>query len=93
MFVSKTALPVIDVPESFQHHPYWSNDDLPVSLERLVDLVDGAKARDIRVVQIFQVVHPSPICRIQNTGARSSTKNNWRKRAAHITSVWPSSKL
>ena len=40
MSVFKTAFPVIDVPESFQHRPYRSNDDLPVLLERLQDLVD-----------------------------------------------------
>ena len=40
MSVFKTALPVIDVQESFQHRPYWSNDDLPGFLERLQDLVD-----------------------------------------------------
>ena len=74
MFVSKTALLVIDVLESFQHRPYWSNDDLPDFPEMLQDLVDGAKARDIPVVQIFHVTHPRPICRIQNTGARSSKR-------------------
>ena len=40
MFLFKTALPVVDVQESFQHRPYWSNDDLPGFLERLQDLVD-----------------------------------------------------
>jgi hypothetical protein len=28
-----------------QHRLYWSNDDLPVFLDRFQDLVDGAKAR------------------------------------------------
>jgi hypothetical protein len=30
MFVTKTALLVIDVQESVQHRPYRHNDDLPV---------------------------------------------------------------
>ena len=40
MSVFKTAFSVIDVQGSFQHRPYRSNDDLPVLLERLQDLVD-----------------------------------------------------
>ena len=54
MFVSKTALLVIDVQESFQHRPYWRNDDLPVVLE-LQGLVDGAKVRDIPETNITSV--------------------------------------
>jgi hypothetical protein len=70
MVVSRIAPLIIDVQEAFQHRPYWSNDDLPVLLKRLQDLVDGAKARDVPAVQSFHVTHPSLIYAIQNTVAR-----------------------
>ena len=51
----QTALLVIDVQESFRHRPYWSDRDVPVFLDRLQFLIDGAKARDIPVAQIFHI--------------------------------------
>jgi nicotinamidase-related amidase len=55
MSPSKTALLVIDAQESFRHRPYWGDSDVPRFLDRLQALIDGAKARDIPVVQIFHV--------------------------------------
>ena len=55
MSLSKTALLVIDAQESFRHRPYWDDSDVPRFLDRLQALIDGAKARDIPVVQIFHV--------------------------------------
>lgn len=55
MSLCKTALLVIDAQESFRHRPYWSDGDVPIFLDRLQALIDGAKARDIPVVQIFHV--------------------------------------
>lgn len=52
---SGTALIVVDVQESFRHRPYWSDADVPVFVDRLQALIDGAKARGIPVVQIFHV--------------------------------------
>jgi nicotinamidase-related amidase len=51
----QTVLLVIDAQQSFQHHPYWSELDAPVFLERMQALIDGAKARRIPIVQIFHV--------------------------------------
>lgn len=51
----KTALIVIDVQESFRHRPYWQADDLPLFMQKLQVLIDGAKARNIPVVQVFHV--------------------------------------
>jgi nicotinamidase-related amidase len=51
----QTALLVIDVQESFRQRPYWSDRDVPLFLDRLQSLIDGAKARDIPIVQIFHV--------------------------------------
>lgn len=55
MSQARTALVVIDVQESFRHRPYWSDKDVPVFLERVQALVDGAKAQAIPVVQVFHV--------------------------------------
>ena len=55
MSVSKTALLVIDAQESFRHRPYWSDEDVPLFLERLQTLIDGARAASIPIVQIFHV--------------------------------------
>jgi nicotinamidase-related amidase len=54
---SDTALIVVDAQESFRHRPYWSSEDATAYLARQQALIDGAKARDIPVVQIFHVEH------------------------------------
>ncbi|MDR3386664.1 MAG: isochorismatase family protein [Rudaea sp.] len=55
MSKSATALIVIDVQESFRQRPYWSDNDAPAFLSNLQTLIDGARARNIPVVQIFHV--------------------------------------
>jgi nicotinamidase-related amidase len=55
MSQARTALIVIDVQESFRHRPYWSDKDVPVFLELVQALVEGAKAQGIPVVQVFHV--------------------------------------
>ena len=55
MSTLRTALLVIDVQESFRHRPYWSDRDFPMFLARLQTLIDGARAGEIPVVQIFHV--------------------------------------
>jgi nicotinamidase-related amidase len=67
MAFSKTALLVVDVQESFRHRPYWSDVDVPMFVDRLQALIDGAKAQGIPVVQIFHV---------EETGAFSLASGN-----------------
>jgi nicotinamidase-related amidase len=55
MSFSDTALIVVDAQESFRRRPYWSDADAPAFLKNLQTLIDGAKARNIPVVQIFHV--------------------------------------
>jgi len=55
MFDSNTVLLVIDAQESFRQRPYWNNNDVDEFTSRLQNLVDGAKAKGIPVVQIFHV--------------------------------------
>ncbi len=52
---SRTALLVIDAQQSFEHRPYWDPSDAPAFHERLQSLIDGARARQIPVAQIFHV--------------------------------------
>jgi nicotinamidase-related amidase len=60
MAESNVALLVVDAQESFRRRPYWSDADLPLFLERLQALIDGAKARKIPIVQIFHVEEEGP---------------------------------
>lgn len=55
MSQTRTALVVVDVQESFRHRPYWSDEVVPQVMERMQALVDGARAREIPMVQIFHV--------------------------------------
>jgi nicotinamidase-related amidase len=55
MSCATTALLVIDAQQSFQHRPYWSAADAPAFFDRMQALIDGAKARQIPVLQIFHV--------------------------------------
>jgi nicotinamidase-related amidase len=50
-----TALLVIDAQQSFQHRPYWSPADAPAFFDRMQALIDGAKARQIPILQVFHV--------------------------------------
>ena len=77
MFISETALVVVDAQESFRHRPYWSDRDVPQFLNRLQSLVDGAIERGIPVVQIFH---------IEETGAFSMASGHIKTFAGlHIT--------
>lgn len=51
----ETALVVIDAQESFRQRPYWDPTEVPAFFARLQQLVDGARARDIPVLQVFHV--------------------------------------
>ncbi len=55
MSTSNTAILVIDAQESFRHRPYWHDCDVAVFIDRLQALVDGGKAHDIPIVQVFHV--------------------------------------
>jgi nicotinamidase-related amidase len=55
MSCATTALLVIDAQQSFQHRPYWSTADAPAFFDRMQALIDGAKARDMPILQVFHV--------------------------------------
>jgi nicotinamidase-related amidase len=51
----KSALIVIDVQQSFTRRPYWSEEDVPVFVARLQQLVNRARVAGIPLVQVFHV--------------------------------------
>jgi nicotinamidase-related amidase len=55
MSCATTALLVIDAQQSFQHRPYWSTADAPAFFDRMQALIDGAKAREMPILQVFHV--------------------------------------
>jgi nicotinamidase-related amidase len=55
MSYHRTALLLVDVQQSFEHRPYWDPSDVPLFLDRVQALADGAKARQIPVARIFHV--------------------------------------
>jgi len=55
-----TALLVVDVQESFRHRPYWRDADVPAFVENVQKLIDGARSRNMPVLQIFHVEESGP---------------------------------
>lgn len=53
----KTALLVIDVQESFLHRPFWRDEAEGPFRARLLELVEGCRARGVPVVH---VLHEAP---------------------------------
>jgi nicotinamidase-related amidase len=60
MSTSATALLVVDVQESFRRRPYWRDSDVPLFIECLRSLIEGAQFRKIPVIQIFHVEDSGP---------------------------------
>lgn len=53
--MNDTALLVVDVQQSFEHRPYWSDRDLPAFRKALTSLIEGCVAQKVPVVRIFHV--------------------------------------
>ena len=51
--MSDTALLVVDAQESFRRRPYWDDRQAPQFLRNLQSLIDGAKAQNLPIAQIF----------------------------------------
>lgn len=49
------ALLIIDVQESFRHRDYYQEKYVPDFVAQLQKLIDGAKANNIKLVQIFHI--------------------------------------
>lgn len=57
----KTALLVIDVQQSFLKRPYWQDQEFPAFISKLQSLADGARSREIPVLQIFHEEDPNTV--------------------------------
>jgi nicotinamidase-related amidase len=53
--MKNAALLIIDVQSSFEHRPYWREDDLPAFQEKLKMLVTGCVAQKVPIVRILHV--------------------------------------
>ncbi|GBU13417.1 hypothetical protein AwEntero_20180 [Enterobacterales bacterium] len=53
--MTKSALLNIDVQRSFEHRPFWQEDDLPAFQHALTRLIDGCQTRGVPVIDIFHV--------------------------------------
>jgi nicotinamidase-related amidase len=49
------ALLVIDVQQSFEHRPYWTDRDLPAFRDALSALITGCVARGVPIVRVLHV--------------------------------------
>ncbi|MEC5320423.1 isochorismatase family protein [Brenneria populi subsp. brevivirga] len=58
--MSRSALLIIDVQESFQHRPFWRRQDLPVFQQNLLRLIEGCRRQDVALVDIFHVAPEGP---------------------------------
>jgi nicotinamidase-related amidase len=58
--MNDTALLVIDVQQSFEHRPFWSEADLPAFRDALTRLITGAVEQKVPVVRILHVSDKGP---------------------------------
>lgn len=56
----KSALLVIDIQQSFTARDYWNEQELPDFACKVSELIAGAVARNVPVVQIFHVDEEGP---------------------------------
>ncbi|CQD42505.1 cysteine hydrolase family protein [Yersinia mollaretii] len=58
--MTHSALLIIDVQQSFEHRPYWQQQDLPAFSAALNQLITGCKQRGVALVDVFHVSPEGP---------------------------------
>ncbi len=58
--MSHSALLIIDVQQSFQHRPFWQEDDLPAFQQALTRLIAGCQQYGVTLVDVFHVSPEGP---------------------------------
>ncbi|MFZ1874996.1 MAG: isochorismatase family protein [Chania sp.] len=58
--MSHSALLIIDVQHSFQHRPFWQEDDLPAFQQALTRLIAGCQRQGVALVDVFHVAPEGP---------------------------------
>jgi nicotinamidase-related amidase len=58
--MSHSALLIIDVQQSFQHRPFWREEDLPAFQQALTRLIDGCRRQGAALVDVLHVSPEGP---------------------------------
>jgi len=58
--MSHSALLIIDVQQSFQHRPFWQEDDLPAFQQAITTLIEGCRRQGVALVDVFHVSPQGP---------------------------------
>lgn len=58
--MSRSALLIIDVQESFLHRPFWQEQDVPAFQSEIRRLIDGCKRLGVSLVDVFHVSDTGP---------------------------------
>lgn len=53
--MAQSALLIIDVQQSFQHRPFWREDDVPDFQQKLLHLIEQCQQRGVALVDVFHV--------------------------------------
>lgn len=53
--MSNSALLIIDVQRSFEHRPFWQEEDFPAFKQAISRLIEGCESRNVPLVDIFHV--------------------------------------
>ncbi|CAI1078381.1 nicotinamidase/pyrazinamidase [Serratia proteamaculans] len=58
--MSQSALLIIDVQQSFQHRPFWQEEELPAFQQALTRLIAGCQQQGVPLVDVFHVSPEGP---------------------------------
>lgn len=58
--MTNSALLIIDVQQSFEHKPFWQEQDLPAFTAALNALITGCQQRGVLLVDVFHVAPEGP---------------------------------
>ena len=58
--MTNSALLIIDVQQSFEHRPFWQQQDVPAFSTALNQLIRGCKLRGVALVDVFHVAPEGP---------------------------------
>ncbi|MEN3261842.1 isochorismatase family protein [Sodalis endosymbiont of Spalangia cameroni] len=58
--MAQSALLIIDVQQSFEHRPFWSEAELPAFQQALLELIDQCRERGVALVDVFHTADSGP---------------------------------
>ncbi|MFH8136151.1 isochorismatase family protein [Pantoea osteomyelitidis] len=81
--MSKSALLVIDVQQSFFHRDYWQEEDYPQFKQKLSQLIAGCQQQGVPVVDVFHVEPDGPFSLASGLVARMPFLNHQATHSVH----------